>query len=66
MTLQMTGHIIVYGELLFRLGLLHKRSELLKCLPKDSPFGAGQHETNTEELSEFVCFWMGLVQVPFQ
>jgi hypothetical protein len=61
MTLQLAEHVIVYGELLFRLGLLHKRLELLKCLPKDSPSIVKGNETTTEELGWPYSFGFGWV-----
>lgn len=65
MTLQMAEHVIVYGEFLFRMGLLHKRLELLKCLPKDDVSIAKHYGTNTQELglSYSHLIWMGIILV---
>jgi hypothetical protein len=50
MGLRFTEHILAYSELLFRWDLLHKRSELLKCLPKDDTVSIMRDIANQQEL----------------
>ena len=53
---QLTEHVVVYSEFLFRLGLFHKRLELLKCIPKDNTSNIKRKETNVPELGQSSSF----------